>query len=243
MSPSTTTCPPTVSFRVALFGCLLAVATLQGAVTRATLLEGSAPDFPASLVSADVNQGHALVLAVIDDTGAVLDVWTLEASHPAFAEAGERALAGWRYAPKSESAAMPWTRLDAVRFAFSRAGQITTLTHAAAAAKAFPQTSVLSARLDKLPQAKTGQLIRRSGSAPKLPTGTPAGETLVGFVVDRSGRLRLPIVLEATHPEHARAALDAMRTWNFYPPAGLSSSPGIRARWRFRFPSPAAAGG
>lgn len=226
-----------------LAGIICATTTPGAAAPRPEVLDGPAPEYPSTLMSSDVNQGYAVVLATIDDTGEVLDVWTIEASHPAFAEAGERTLTGWRYAAPRAPATAPWPRVDAVRFAFSRAGQITTHTHAESAAKAFPKPSALSARLETLPRAKTGQLVRLAGASPAPTPGTPSGRASVEFVVDRTGRVRVPMVLAAEHPAHARAVIAAVRTWRFAPPAGEASAVGVRARWRFQLPAVASDGG
>jgi TonB family protein len=205
---------------------------------RPALLDGPVPIFPPGLFSSPLTSGHALVLCTIDDAGLVIDQWTLDSSHEAFAAESESALAAWSYAPAAPGApAAPWPRIDVVQFDFSRSGHITAATHRDAAAAAFPAARPATARIEDLPLWPAAKLTRLEGRPPPPPAGTPAGEVRLEFLVDRSGRVRVPVVLEATQAAHARAAVAGVLAWKFSPLPTDLSAPAVRVRWSFRFPA------
>lgn len=222
------------------------VSLLGAGPSRPELVSGLAPAYPAALANESVNQGSALAFCTIADDGSVLDVWVPQSHHPAFAAAAEEALATWRYAPapapapSTDAAPAPWPRLDVVRFVFSRSGQITTRTHREALAGAFPGERSASFDFETMPLVAASRLTRTRGGAPSaaaLPPGLPAGAVTVEFIVEASGRVRLPVALRAEHPAHARAAVAAVREWAFAPLAKELDAKAVRVRWNFKFPA------
>jgi len=221
---------------------LLVASLSQAQAQRVELLQGLAPDYPAALANESVNQGFALTVCTLADDGSVLEVWTPGFDHPAFAAAASEALAGWRYAPAAaEGPVAPWPRTDVVRFDFSRSGQITTRTHRDALAAVFPSRKVAGFDLSSIPLVEGSRLTRVRGAPPAASTvsaETSAGEVVVEFFVERSGRVRLPVAVRADHGAQARLAVEALREWAFAPLGPELDHPAVRVRWGFRFPVP-----
>lgn len=72
-----------------------------------------------------------------------------------------------------------------------------------------------------------------------LENGRPAGRADLEFVIDRKGRVRLPRVLNATHPEFGWAAATALAQWVFTAPARGGEPVDVRVRMPMEFPAPA----
>ncbi len=214
-------------------------AALTASTERVPVIESPAPVFPPSLFTQSVNNGRALVVCTIGDDGTVLDLWTLDTNHLAFAEASEEALRTWRYAPAPvpTGTVVPWPRIDVVDFDFSRTGQITTKTHRDAMLGSFLTGRPASGRIEDIPTMPSNRVSRVEGTGPAAPSGTPAGEVVVEFLLDQKGNVRLPVAIRADHLAHARAAVTAVRSWRFAPLSPETKAPAVRVRWNFRFPA------
>jgi len=228
---------PTLHRLAALLALL--PAALSASTNRVPVIESPAPPFPSSLFTQAVNNGRALVVCTVNDDGSVLDLWTLETNHLAFAESAEGALRTWRYAPANVPAQsiVPWPRIDVVDFDFSRSGQITTKTHREAMAASFLTPQPASGRIEDIPAVSSERIARLEGKAPAAPSATPAGEVVVEFLLDRTGRVRLPVAIRADHLAHARAAVTAVSSWRFAALPPEIKTPAVRMRWNFRFPA------
>jgi hypothetical protein len=215
-----------------LLSPLLATSGLQPA-------HAPAPLYPIALTNEAVNYGVAWVACTVDDDGRVLETWTLRTSHPAFAEAAETALIEWRYEVRSAPSAAPWPRSEVVRFDFGRPGNVASFSALESIKGIFPyQPESLSAP-ESFPLLPSNSLKRLSGALPRPPAGVPPGRVLAEFVVDATGRVRVPVALEADHLEHARVVVSALREWRFERPVTSLEAPAVRLRWAFRFGPPA----
>ncbi len=237
------------SLRAALAFAFLPFAAFAASAdaARVAVVHNPAPAYPAALFAASVNQGHAIVACTIGDDGSVLDLWTIESSNAAFADAAEGSLREWRYqatpaanapgAVATVSPAAPWPRTDLIRFNFFRTGHITTLTHIGAFERAFGESAPASTYPGEFPLVPLAKLKKLEGSAPAPTPGVPAGRVLVEFLVDAEGRVRVPLALSAEHRAHAESALAAVRAWRFAPTPTDRASSTVRVRIGFRFPA------
>lgn len=179
------------------------------------------PVFPQSLRVTSVSDGYATLMFTVDAGGRVDDAVATEASHPAFVQAVQDALLQWRFVPAA-SATVP--RREFIRFDFKRTGIVSALSHFDASKSGFPE----------VPAAQAQPIRTISWEALPLPPEriaavTPAypqalrgravkGYAIVSFVIDATGRVRVPAVTGASETEFGQAVLVAVRQWRFAPP-------------------------
>lgn len=205
------------------------------------------PRFPPELVGVKAGDGEVVMVVTIDSAGAVNDSAVLEATNEAFARSAVRAVSDWRFGAKSfvstasalaltmttpdeATASNPavvadtettFPRRKVLQFSFKRSGVVTTLSHAEAARENFVTTNIPQIRsvpwnqLDAEPQ-------RLSATMPKVSKTILATQgsqpLMLNFVIDREGRVRVPVVPASVHPELANSLLAAVRTWRYSPP-------------------------
>jgi TonB family protein len=63
-----------------------------------------------------------------------------------------------------------------------------------------------------------------------------SGSTLVDFYVDEKGQARMPVVMEATNPSYAQAAVNALNQWKFSSPTRGGKPIALRVQQEFIFP-------
>lgn len=227
--------PAPLLLGVLVFGSLLPTLVATQGLNP---VEAPAPIYPLALTNEPVNYGVAWVACTVDDDGRVLELWTMRASHPAFAEAAANALSAWRYearAPGPASHPAPWPRSEVVRFDFGRPGNVATFSAIESIKATFPYQPESFPSPQDLMLLAPGSLKRLSGDLPRSPAGMPPGRVLAEFVVDATGRVRVPVALEADHREQAQAVVAALREWRFEAPVTSPESPAVRLRWAFRF--------
>ncbi len=167
------------------------------------------PVFPPSLAGSTTTKGYT-------PEGKVDDVFVVDASHRAFAEASASALQTWLFD------ASPTRRREAVRFDFVSSGVIVSMTQRDATKELFakldgamPATYPNSKLLDHPPA-------RLSGRLPVYPASLSGnkieGRATVSFFIDENGTVHVPLVTEASRAEFAEAALVAVQGWKFEPP-------------------------
>lgn len=198
------------------------------------VISAPGPIFPMAVAGEPIYYGIAWVACAVDDDGSVLETWTLRATHPAFGQAAEAALQTWRYAPRAATTA-PWPRTEVVRFNFGRPGHVETFPGVVALKSVFPYLPSGNENLGELPLLPPGTLTRIKGGPPRASSATRSGRVLIEFLVDSTGRVRLPVVLEATHPDQAREAAQTVRGWNFTALPASVEAPAARVRWAFAF--------
>jgi TonB family protein len=58
---------------------------------------------------------------------------------------------------------------------------------------------------------------------------------VVDFYVDQDGRIRMPVIMSATHDFLAQAAVDALNQWRFKPPTLAGQPVAVRVEQEFVF--------
>lgn len=203
---------------------------------RPSLVHAPLPAFPDSLKNQPIYQGSALVGCIIDSDGSVVEVWSMEASHTAFANSAEAAVREWRYAKAADSE-KPAIRTDAVQIHFSLSGALVSQTQFEASKSLLNgHKNQLPPVYDQLPAGSRRPALLE-GTNPKPVPGRPGGAVDVEFFVDSEGRVRLPLALRSSDPALAEAAVSAVRRWRFEAPRVEDKPASLRMRWSFKFPS------
>jgi TonB family protein len=180
-----------------------------------------APTFPAELAGAPINWGHATLLFSFDRSGQIVDRLVINASHPAFAAAVYAAVESWQMEPHASTLS---THRESVRFDFDRRKIVLLLNHREGGKVAIdpfidqaapPVSTCLEADLKsplvaiEKPMPEFPALLAAPGESP---------QATVNFVVDESGRVRVPAVTSASGSQCAEVALAAVKKWRFQAP-------------------------
>jgi TonB family protein len=201
--------------RNALFVVMLSGHAYADSVTALpeSLITFERPAFPAELKNTSVLDGYATLALSIQPDGAIDDAVVLEASHVAFADAMLEVVPLWRFASAPEM--LP--RREVLRFEFKQQGVITTLSHRESSKAAFPNPmtpirTVTTTQLTNAPQ-RVSQLKSHVNSM----SVKNSGKVSVSYVIDTSGKVRVPVVLSSTSPELGLAAITMVKEWRFAP--------------------------
>jgi hypothetical protein len=201
---------------VAQDGLALAEAQALGLVSY------GAPSVP--LLATD---GSATVAFTVRADGRVADAVTLVASDRKLAEPAREAVLRWRFERDPEFGRGRNAELDRVmrrelvEFVFKR-DKVTGMNHREGAKAWFPEDGKAAVRTVTSGEIDT-PLARRSlpadGNADQPPSRVAvAGNASVSFVIDETGKVRVPIVETADSPELTAIALDVVARWLFDPP-------------------------
>jgi TonB family protein len=185
-----------------------------------SLLSYEPPLYPLELRATAVIDGYATVAFTIDDAGQVDDAVVLEASHSAFGVSVLDALPYWHFEPASAVDSLP--RREVLRFEFASKGVVASVSHRDAIKAVFPPSAqqrmpIRTLLWKQLPTPPE----RLSAPAPVMPNSSAmasGGKVAVSFIIDTSGRVRVPFIVNATRPELGLATLMAVKQWQFSPP-------------------------
>jgi TonB family protein len=228
---------PTILMAV-LGGCLPANMPMQGP----TLLPESfppygvgfrryeAPQFPYKLRALGVSTGYAVVVVTVGSNGTVLDAVGIEASDAEFVNAVTELAPNWVFAP-ADSETLP--RREVLQYRFRLSGVVSTRTHREAALEGFVDSNDDFPRVRTVPYSDLDMPPVRIDAGASAPRPPVEGHAELSFVIDQAGRVRVPVVLEASETAIGLAALSEVRDWRFSPPqqAGQSVLVEVRARW------------
>ncbi len=180
------------------------------------------PEFPEFLRRTGVLQGTVVAAIRHDGLGQADDVLVLESSDPRFTAAAIEAIQEWRFAAHPRSAAPVEQLVPIVRFLFTSSS--VSVVSATVDAGRVSRTRVRADSPIELPNFShldTPPKVRAQ-PMPEFPAALKGqvgdGVALVKYFVDREGRARVPVVVSATAPEFATAALAAVKQWRFDPP-------------------------
>ena len=183
--------------------------------------------------------GSATVAFTVATTGGIRDVRVKDATHPDFGHALLAAMETWAFERPFEPGKRVTVQLEK-RTEFNvpgASGSVEESDLARLVAAVRDKTIGTAKGLD----GKLLPLYRVLPAYPKalLENGRPAGRADLEFVIDRKGRVRLPRVLNATHPEFGWAAATALAQWVFTVPARGGEPVDVRVRMPMEFPAPA----
>lgn len=196
-----------------------------------------APVFPARLRPTTVTSGYATVVFTVKADGRVEDAVGLEASDPAFVESTLDALMNWRLAA-APSTTVP--RREIVQFDYRRSGTVASLSHGDAIKSVFAATGDSTPAVRTLEWERMDRTPRRiAGSMPAYPETLRSrpvrGHAMIDFIIDATGRVRVPTIADSSAAEFGEAALAAVRAWRFEPPQEDGVAVNVRAIRSFSF--------
>lgn len=193
----------------------------------------TAPDFPQGLRARGVSTGYAVMAVTVDPMGRVDDAVGIEASDQAFVEAVLAVMPEWLFAPR-EAEAETEPRREVLHYRFRLSGVVTVLSHREGAEAAFEGNDDDAARIRTVRWSDMRPPPQR---LPPEPTDSPPpripGMAEINFIIDQTGRVRVPAIVEASDWDAALIALDAVEDWRFEPPVhnGEPVLVEVFARW------------
>lgn len=162
--------------------------------------------------------GSASVAFTVNESGTVLDVSVKEATHPAFGEALVAAVESWSFArPIQNNQVVSVALLKRAEFAAIPEDPVQISDPNIRLVLAMRQGEIGGARGLDEKITPTYQVRPEYPRALKA-QGGPAGRADIEFIIDRFGRVRLPLVVSATHAEFGWSAATAVSQWVFRTP-------------------------
>lgn len=190
------------------------------------------PVYPYALAQLGV-EGSAKVAFVVGQHGRVTETRILESSHPEFGLATAAMLESWTFLPARRDG-QPTAAMFVKEQTFSGDNRDTALTDVDQGlldetSKADTRPYVLT-ELDHVPAAR----YRITPPYPRALAGQSLHETvMIEFILDKAGRVHLPRIVDAVHPEFGWSAATALARWRFEPP--LRQGQPVLARLRIPF--------
>lgn len=208
-------------------------------ITPPVIIQTTEARFPLSLSLAPVFHGTAEVIINIDADGKLVDLLVSRYSRIEFAHEAENTLREWRYKPARRDGEPTGARF-LVKFDFSARGKVATLTvfetleSRVNLARTDAVTDVVCATrdLDHPPTPISTVAPHHPG---QLPNADRDATVVVDYLIDETGRPRMPVVLEATRDGFAVEALEALDQWRFAPPTRDGRPVAVQVRQQFVF--------
>jgi outer membrane biosynthesis protein TonB len=191
-----------------------------------------APEFPPQLRATGVASGYSVIAVTVEPSGRVEDAVGMEASDQAFIDAVLAVTPEWLLAPLSTAAATE-PRREVLHYQFRLSGVVNVLTHREGAESAFPGSGDGVARVRTVRWSDMDPPPERLPPEADAPPGRVKGMAEINFIIDQTGRVRVPAIVDASDWDAALVALDAVRSWRFAPPQqdGQPVLVDVRARW------------
>lgn len=196
--------------------------------------------FPHRLIRDSIDQGEASILVMISDQGQLLDWLVIGYSHPLFAQEVLDGLLKWKFIPAYLQGKAITTRTE-LRFIFKNsaiirvlandAGRIArhTLDHRKGGFWTFIcRPEDLDAPLDAKVEISPMPPDRLGATAQE-------GKVIVDFLVDREGKVRMPLIISADDEAFANSVLLAISDWRYEVPRRVGQPMITRVRRQFTF--------
>jgi len=190
-----------------------------------------APEMPLGM-RATGESGYSVVAVTVGPDGRVTDAIGIEASDQAFIDAVLDVVPQWVLKPVDDPPTEP--RREVFQYRFRLSGVVNVLSHREGAEAAFPENDDMVAEIRTL---RWSDLDPPPERLPPQPDDAPPprirGMAEINFIIDETGRVRVPAVVEASDWDAALVALDAVADWRFAPPTheGKPVLVEVRARW------------
>lgn len=200
------------------------------------------PHFPPALIAQGITTGEAWIVVSVDADGHLTDALVSRYTHRALADEAMRLLRGWEFQPVVING-RPTGVTTELRFRFEATATlvsldaIRTVEHLARklSGPAYHKIIYSAAELDQPPAPTRRVSPEHPGRLPDRPTGDY--KAVLEFVIDETGRPRLPALVSAPHPEFANRAVEALMQWEFTPPMRGGKPVSARVRQEFIFPN------
>ncbi len=195
------------------------------------------PTFPMSLTNKNVPEGYAQVQILVAADGSLLETFISAYSREEFAESAERAVRAWRFRPAADPAALP-QRFN-LRIDFRREGMLIVQGDFQETVRNFLKfVDDLEVGLCKLGELDaTPEVVNLVVPVypPELQKQNVDGFAAVSFFIDEAGVVHVVSSADASRPEFAAAAIEAVKQWSFTPPLRKGSSTRVFAVQEFNF--------
>jgi TonB family protein len=194
------------------------------------------PAYPARAAKNGVTAGKARVALRIDPVGRLDDALVTAYSRPEFAEAALAAVAQWKFAPGRVDGDPAFGIIE-VTFVFD-ANHPLANDHVGPRdetyfeGEQYQYEAVAASRLDQPPTPR--HLVNPTYPGDWARRGL-TGSVVVDFYIDETGRVRLPSIISADHPELGWIVLPAIVKWRFEPPTRQGRPVLVRAEQTFQF--------
>jgi TonB family protein len=204
----------------------------------AKVVSKAAPDYPAREFTNGIRTGDVRMLLRIDPVGRLDDALVTAYSLPGFADEALLAVKKWKFQPSRVDGDPAYATLE-VQFQFNVNQRLATAhigpqeePYFEAGKNQFQYQAVSPADLDHVPSP-----VHRV--APTYPQDWAArgltGTVVVEFYIDETGRVRMPAVVSADHPELGWIAVPAIGKWRFDPPTRQGKPVLVKAQQDFQF--------
>jgi outer membrane biosynthesis protein TonB len=190
-----------------------------------------APELPLGM-RATGESGYSVVAVTVAPDGRITDAVGIEASDRAFIDAVLAVVPEWVLKPLEDPPTEP--RREVFHYRFRLSGVISVLSHREGAEAAFPGNTDTVAEIRTLRWSDMDAPPERLPPEPDdAPPPRIRGMAEINFIIDETGRVRVPAIVEASDWDAALVALDAVSDWRFAPPTheGKPVLVEVRARW------------
>jgi len=190
-----------------------------------------APELPLGM-RATGESGYSVVAVTVAADGRVTDAVGIEASDQAFIDAVLAVVPQWVLEPVEDPPTEP--RREVFQYRFRMTGVVNVLSHREGAEAAFPGNADTAADIRTLRWSDMNPPPERL--PPRLDDAPPPrirGMAEINFIIDETGRVRVPAIVAASDWDAALVALDDVADWRFAPPThgGQRVLVEVRARW------------
>jgi outer membrane biosynthesis protein TonB len=227
--------------RTALFALVILLAACTSAETRppqplpqSIAPEGvefrlyRPPELPPHLRT-NGGSGYSVVAVTVGADGRVTDAVGIEASDQGCIDAVLAVAREWVFAPVADPPTEP--RREVLHYRFRSSDVVNVLSGPEAA---VPGDTGDVAKIRTVPWSEMNPAPERL--PPEVGDAPPArirGTAEINFIIDETGRVRVPAIVEASDWDAALVALDDVTDWRFSPPKyeGRPVLVEVRARW------------
>jgi len=198
--------------------------------------------FPPALIAQGITTGEAWIALSVDADGRLTDALISRYTHRSLADEAMRLLRVWDFKPVVIDG-QPTGVTTELRFRFEATGTLVsldaihTVEHLTIklTGPSYQKIIYSAAELDTPPAPTRRVSPAHPGRLPNQPAGNSAA--ILEFVIDESGRPRLPALVYAPHPEFGNRAVEALMQWEFTPPLRDGKPVSARVRQEFIFPN------
>jgi TonB family protein len=197
-----------------------------------------APDYPAREFTNGIRTGDVRMLLRIDPVGRLDDALVTAYSLPGFADEAQLAVKKWKFQPSRVDGDPAYATLE-VQFQFNVNERLAT-AHIGPQEEAYFEAGKDQFQYEAVPLSELDHVPSPAHRvAPTYPQDWAArgltGSVLVEFYIDETGRVRMPTVVSADHPELGWIALPAIGKWRFDPPTRKGKPVLVKAQQDFQF--------
>lgn len=200
------------------------------------------PQFPATLITDGVTEGHVTFALSVNADGKLTDSLPLAYTREAFVRVCQEVMKDWKITPARLDGQNVPVQME-LRFDFKREGVVETST-------INISNHFLESMVPGLADNRLAFRLTRENELdhPPVPVATVSpeyatqaekagvrGKVQVYFYIDQKGEVRLPSVTAEAHPYLSDIAVTALRQWHFAPPTRHGEPVMIAASQEFDF--------